>query len=391
MAVVGGGLAGLSVAWWLTRHGLRPVVIEGAAAPDEEGGGAGAGGTGHVECAPSDLPTRTAALIGTEAMAAIVATTRINATLLGEFAAGHDVAWRREGAWSLTTDPAEMEELERSARLLEGCLGTDERWQVRDAAEVIERTGTRGFIGGVFRPADAACDPVSMIRALDRAASRDGAAIHRGVIARGIDTRSGEACRVMTDAGSLIAEIVVVAAGAGSVSVHAEARRRCVPVPVQALRFDGLAAGGEASTLPVAANFGHVRCRAGAAQGGWRLRAWHIPWSLKSSDPEGREAPVDPVLQERLEAWLQDHCPASHDLVRARAARRWACFGAWTEDNLPLVGPLPGTPRVIACFGFSGHDWSLAFAAGRSVAAAIAGVPVETQPAPWSARRFVGA
>jgi gamma-glutamylputrescine oxidase len=66
---------------------------------------------------------------------------------------------------------------------------------------------------------------------------------------------------------------------------------------------------------------------------------------------------TDPV-QRYLEAYLRQHFPD----VDAPIDRRWAGIMGFSVDRLPLVGTLPGMPRVGFAVGFTGHG--LAFGAG---------------------------
>ena len=58
-----------------------------------------------------------------------------------------------------------------------------------------------------------------------------------------------------------------------------------------------------------------------------------------------------------------------------RIEHRWpGIFGA-TEDNLPLVGPVPGHDRVWVSAGYSGHGNVMGLACGELLAQAILGTP----------------
>lgn len=66
---------------------------------------------------------------------------------------------------------------------------------------------------------------------------------------------------------------------------------------------------------------------------------------------------TDPV-QRYLEAYLRERFPE----VDAPVDRRWSGIMGFSVDGLPLVGTLPGMPRVGFAVGFTGHG--LAFGAG---------------------------
>ncbi len=72
---------------------------------------------------------------------------------------------------------------------------------------------------------------------------------------------------------------------------------------------------------------------------------------------------------------------------------RWAVAFTATCDGLPLLGPLPGEPRVQLCTGFGASAWSRGWEAGRQLAIAIAADENEkgtaTLIARCSPRRFI--
>jgi glycine/D-amino acid oxidase-like deaminating enzyme len=57
---------------------------------------------------------------------------------------------------------------------------------------------------------------------------------------------------------------------------------------------------------------------------------------------------------------------------------------AFTADNLPAVGAVPGLPGAVFAAGFSGHGMALGFAAGRHLACSAWG---EADPGEFPAGR----
>lgn len=75
----------------------------------------------------------------------------------------------------------------------------------------------------------------------------------------------------------------------------------------------------------------------------------------------------------------------------AEQVMQWAVLFTTTCDGLPLLGPLPGEPRVQLCTGFGSSAWSRGWQAGRVMAEAMAGSPDAGKSkliARCSARRF---
>jgi glycine/D-amino acid oxidase-like deaminating enzyme len=57
----------------------------------------------------------------------------------------------------------------------------------------------------------------------------------------------------------------------------------------------------------------------------------------------------------------------SLDLPDVKIARRWAGIMAFTPDNLPLVGQLPGVNNCYICGGYTGHGNAFAIICARLV------------------------
>ncbi|MFQ5700260.1 MAG: NAD(P)/FAD-dependent oxidoreductase [Acidobacteriota bacterium] len=387
--MVGAGLAGLAVAWRLSRRGIRPLVLDALADP---GDGCFSGCCdGIVEVATPMLYSRAVGLLGPGRARAILEMSRENAHLIREFAGTRDVGFRACGAYHLTTDRAEFEELIASWRSLPRHAGGQPAWEPLQGPSELERTHTTGFMGGVFRPEDAAVDPLGFIDALTQGITECGASVHRGVAVEAIDDGRGGRLALRIARGVIEAEMVILAAGAGSPRLNEWLGECLTPVLGQAVAWTGLGRMGDEAQVPVSANFDHVRFRALPAAVGRStdLVAGVTPWSLKGSDPQGREHRLRPELLERLERYVGDHYEPLRARGQERPAHRWAAHAAHSIDNLPVVGTLPGRPRLICCGGFSGHDWGLAFVAARDLAAAIDGARLSAVLETFSPRRFI--
>jgi glycine/D-amino acid oxidase-like deaminating enzyme len=61
-----------------------------------------------------------------------------------------------------------------------------------------------------------------------------------------------------------------------------------------------------------------------------------------------------------------------------------------SDDDLPLVGPLPGADRVLVAAGHGANGLLLGPVTGRLVADVIGGRPPALDLAPFSPARFAG-
>jgi glycine/D-amino acid oxidase-like deaminating enzyme len=90
-------------------------------------------------------------------------------------------------------------------------------------------------------------------------------------------------------------------------------------------------------------------------------------------DASTREA-MSPAKVERLLAKMRRLWPEGDYAVE----HRWSAAFGTTDDGLPLIGRVPGAPRLLAAYGYGGNGITFSFLASRMLAAMIAG-----ESRPW--------
>jgi glycine oxidase len=203
VAVVGGGVAGLSAARELARRGLSVAVFE-----DGKAGSASRAAAGMLAPqAEADYADDFFGLLcaSREMYSDFVAT-------LGEESGIH-IELDRTGTLYVALTPEEEEEAERRFA-----------WQTRAglAVERLTAEESRGLEPNVspdvrvalLFPRDWQVESRRLVIALDAAAERSGARIIRAVDAQGVRVVAGRATGVVTSEGELSASAVVFAAGA---------------------------------------------------------------------------------------------------------------------------------------------------------------------------------
>lgn len=365
VAVLGGGLAGLLTAERLQRAGASVVLLDG------ERPSASARSLGAVALGWIDSPARLTLGLGEDLARALCAWSALAVESLFATCARLGVSHQRTGSWRLCLDERERREWDDSRALLR-------RWGLGGALG--ERPAGDGDHGAIGVGADGLVDVPGLMGALRRAFEAAGG---QRLALDGVLAEEAGAPTVTTRAGVLRAELTVVAAGAHAVSAHPFFRTTVVPVRVQGQRVQ---APPTADPRPVLARH--------------RFEAWTREGSSLSfvgcrwaEQPE-MEAGVtdDSSLSERV--WrAQDRFLAERLGVPEDADReRWAGIVAHTCDGLPLVGPLPGAPKVIGLVGWSGWGLSLFARAVDEVTAAMLGEPPPggaTTPGLITARRMV--
>lgn len=215
VVIIGGGIVGLSLAYFLARAGLDACVIErNDIGAESTGRCAGIIGQGHRQAPDQSLVMRAMELWKRFASESEL-----------------DFEFRQHGTVSLAwNDQHAAEWQDMAARERErglDCVWLD-RAETRDVVPAV-----RGpYVGSVYYPSDASAHPYRACVALARAAARAGATIHERRAATGIETAHGRVVGVRTSGASIATESVVVAAGGWSaelsgaigVRIPAEAR-----------------------------------------------------------------------------------------------------------------------------------------------------------------------
>jgi glycine/D-amino acid oxidase-like deaminating enzyme len=356
VAVVGGGIVGLSTAYWLGRAGRRVVVLEaGSLAGRASGRTAGFLLTGSAE--PYTALVASAGEPTARRFWEISAENRelLRAEILDPGRV--DCEFVPEGSWVVALpDTGQEEALRESAeRLL--ALGFDLAW--RDASEVRRASGSALLGGGLYQPRDGGLDPVRLCRGIARLS---GADVRTGFPVRAIEP-AGERVRLVSDAGELLAGQVVLALNAYIAELvpglAAEIR------PVRAQMF-ATAPGPRPLTGVWYVNDGYEYLRqlpdGTLLLGGCR-------WAARETEVGTLETPTGTV-QGALEHFLAETFP---HLADRPIRQRWAGTMAFTADGLPRIGTVPEIPAALYAAGMNGHGMSLGFATGRYLARRVCG------------------
>ena len=209
VVIIGGGVAGLSTAYYLARGGADVLVLD----RDEAAMAASTANAGslHVQLQSADFGYDTPPDGGPGGPALALGPRGI--ALWKEIAveAGDDLGIRTEGGLMLAEDEAGLDwlrrkaDLERSWGIESYILGSND---VRAMAPALSQQ----IAGAAFAPAEGYGDPLRSLKALLRLARAQGARVLRGVEATAIE-RTGSGWTVMTNKGLVTAGKVVNATG----------------------------------------------------------------------------------------------------------------------------------------------------------------------------------
>ncbi len=339
VVVIGGGLAGLAVASFLGS--VDTLVLE---ARSHLADGFSGRGPGLVLEGLADAPGRLVAALGDAQARELFQFCRENATLLGS--AFHPgllrYAMGQTEIGGLGDDMAALDRL--GIPTYSGDGGTLALGPARDQ-------GTEGWV-----------EPLELVRGLLPVPFRTGARVDA-------IEESGDRFAVRSSRGTVLAETVVLAGGHSLGAIEPWLAGKVFPVRMQMVAITR-------ASPAFSAQFGHLYGRpyaGGAVVGGARWATPHL------EEGETDDTVVEAHVHERLVAFVREWFPGA-DVTHA-----WSTIATHACDGLPIVGPIPGRGRVVACTGWGGLDHSFALRAARAVADGIltgkaAGVPRAFSP-----------
>ncbi|MFH9982446.1 FAD-dependent oxidoreductase [Streptomyces sp. NPDC017179] len=352
VAVVGGGIAGLSTAWELVREGREVAVLEADRIA--------AGVTGYTTAKLTALHTliydhlrRTRGPEGARLYArSQTEAIRHAAGIVGEL--GIECEWEEAAAYTYAESPRNVEKLRAEA---------DAAHEAGLPAEFVTDTGLPFEVAGAVRVADQAqFHPRKYLLALADDLRRRGGSVYEGT--RVVGLTEGEPCVLTTDADvSVRADEVVIA-------TH-------YPVFDRALLFARLSPRRE---LVVAAPLAEER-----APRDMYITPERNTRSVRTAPyGDGRRllivtgehfTPGATDVEERftrLSAWADERFPG------LTYTHRWATQDNDSTDSVPLVGPLhAGGRHTWVATGFGGWGLSGGIMAGRLLSELVSGRTVE--------------
>jgi sarcosine oxidase subunit beta len=333
VAVVGGGLHGLSAALHLARAGRKTVVIERRWTGRHASGATAAG----VRTLGRDIAEIPISLEAMEMWHAI------------EDLVGDDCCFQAHGQLRVAETQEHMPALvQRQARIR--ALGHAHE-EIIDAAELRRLVPALSphCVGALIARRDGAADPHRAILAFRRACEAEGVTIAEGCGVAAVD-RAGECWLLACGERRFRAPVVVNAAGAWAARLAA-------------LFGDDIALGVRASMMivterlapqldPVVSVVGRALSFKQSDQG-----TLVIGGGLQGSADLDRESSSVNFSE------LSKGARAASDLFPAvrgvRIARCWTGIEAQTSDHLPVIGASPNAPGLFHAFGFSGHGFQL--------------------------------
>jgi 4-methylaminobutanoate oxidase (formaldehyde-forming) len=350
--VIGGGVGGCSILYWLTRLGWDDVVLVERAELTS-------GSTFHSAGLVGQLRS---SLSLTRMMMASVDLYR---TLGDEV--GLETGWREVGSLRLASSQERMEEIARQAGWAKTFGLPLDLISPKEAQELFPPMSLEGVLGAAYLPTDGYIDPSQLTFALAEGARRRGAEVATGTRVTGIVTRQGRVQAVETDKGTIEAEVVVNAGGMYAREIGALAGVE-VPVVPMAHEYLVLEPSGLPLDMPTMRDpslLVYFRPESGGLiMGGYERHC--APWSLDGIPPDFNGK----LLEEdwpRFEELMQNAIVRVPSLEQMGVVRLINGPEAFTPDGEFILGPSSVRGFWVAA-GFCAHGLAGAGGMGRLVA-----------------------
>jgi len=365
VAVLGGGLAGLWLAHQLADHAEVLLVDEHDSRESHHTSSLGIAAVGQ-----GDNPARLVAALGEDGSEQLWRWSRRAVSGLRGLCVELGVAISQEPVLRLALDPHEEVELRETAALIE-------KWEPERRALLVERgelsSGGLGdeFLVGLQVAGDMVVGQDSVRQELKRRLG-GRASMVTGCASVG-DSNAGGVV-VAIDGVSVVAELVVVCCGARAATAHPAFKELVFPVRIHASQteHDSGAQGR-----------GRFQRGAGLARHRFEAWTWRPDGALSFAGCRWADGPDmgagflgesehNPSVFDAHDGYVRRHLGV--DRIRPDQTRRSCGVTAYTCDGLPLVGPLLGSPRVVAMVGWGGWGLSAIGAAVEDLTFALLGL-----------------
>ena len=404
VVVVGGGVIGISTAWFLVKSGLRVLVCDKGRVAGEQS----SRNWGWIRQQGRDA----------DELPIVIDSVNSWESLAGEIraATGEDIGFTRQGVLYAATTDAQMADHEKWLEVAQQHQ-LDTRLLSGAEVDALVHDKPGQWRGGMFTASDGRAEPFKAVPALAKALRTRGGLIREACAVRSVETRAGKVSGVITEHGRVGAGAVVCAGGAWStlflanlgitlpqLTVRATVARTAPAPDICAgnasldeiairRRQDGGYSVASSSTnehyvsadsfryfskfFPaLRASVSYIRLR--FADG---LIARMLPvrcWADDAVSPFEKQRVLNPapspVALRKMRAGLANRVPRLAELPFTEA---WAGMIDVTPDVVPVMDEIASHPGLFVATGFSGHGFGIGPGAGRVMAAMVRGLPAQ--------------
>lgn len=362
VVIVGGGVIGCAIAYYLSKSHVSVTVLERG----EIGGGASGAAAGLLApLGPLSGPGPLAdfLLAGCALLPSVVQTL--------EAETGLDLGYRQTGALRIVRNPKRVAHLKKRWESWQP-LGLPMRWLSGDEARQLEPLLSPEVCAAVYAPTEAQIQARQVVLAFAQATRQQGAIIHTQTDVVGVETAGKSVTGVRTAQGDVLSCRSLILAGGAWVALCAE-WFRCV-LPVRPLHGQMLSLQQPSPALKHII-FGEA--------------AYLVPGSDAIIVGATREeTKFRLAVTEEGISWLRATATRlTPALAGSEMITAWAGLRPKTIDNQPLLGPLPGWKNVVIAAGHNSIGIMTGALTGQSIAELVTSGQMPQVIQPFSVER----
>jgi len=396
VVVIGGGIVGVSTAWFLAKQGISVVLCEKGHIAGEQSGR----NWGWVRVQGRD----------TREIPMMLESLRIWGDLKQDI--GEDVGFMRGGCFFTAQTDKQLDEF---AGWIDTAAehGIESRLLSRSELKELVHGSAIDWAGALYTASDGRAEPHIAAPAIARAVSRSGAAILTGCAVRGIETSGGAISAVVTEHGSIRTSVVLCAAGAWT-SLFC----RSLGIDVPQLRVKGTVARTAPAEHVLDGNIfddslgirrradgGYTVAHGGVLEhpvtpssfryfgkffaalmqelkilrlsfGSEFVDEWKTPrtWPLDAPSPFEATRVLDPSPTPRVLKGIRRNLDKMFpQLKETPIVESWAGMIESSPDVVPIIDAIDSLPGFHIATGFSGHGFGIGPGAGKAIAGMLTG------------------
>ncbi len=351
IVIVGGGVMGLAIAYYLARRGLEDVVVLERGYLAE--GASGRNGGGVRQQWSTEMNIRLM---------------QDSVELCRRFAVdvGVNVWFRQGGYLFLARSPKEVARLEKNIAIQNRCGVATRMLDAEEAREIVPELDITGIAGAAYNPTDGILFPWPLLWGYARQAAAHGARIFTQPAVTGLEPVAGGGYRVTTTRGTVHGRRVINACGAWSPKL---AKMIGVDVPTYPIRHEICSSEPLKPFLrpmvsELASGLYCSQSMRGEIVGGVTLPGHGSTYAMGST-------------LEFLATYARRLVRLMPILGDIKILRQWAGPYDQSPDGNPILGPAPGHPDFFLACGFVGHGFMMAPIVAKLYAEWLTGWPAQ--------------
>jgi len=361
VVVIGGGVNGLGVAYWLAKKGLDDVVV---LEKSYLGSGASGRNTGGVR---QQWASKYNIILARESV-------KMFEKLSDEL--NFNIMFRQTGYLILIWDEEELEQFKKNVKL-QNSLGVPSKIITpEEAKEIVPPLNIKNIIAATFCKKDGVLHPLALVWGYERALKRMGIEINTFTEVKDIKVENGEIKEVVTNRGNIKTNIVVNATGPHAPIIG---KMVGVDIPITPYRHEIMVSEPLQPILdPMILSFKHGLYVTQTNRG-------EIIGGISTDEKPGYDIRGTVQFVERFSRAIVEIIP---QMKYVNMLRQWAGLYDMTPDAQPIIGPTEGVHEMIQINGFSGHGVMLNPISVKLVAELIVDGKTSIDISPLSLDRF---